>query len=94
MKHIETLIGTNKSMKPKLTFLLALTFLFLFSGSSVVFGDDLQDATDAYKRNDYETAFKLILPLAEQGNAKAQFIVATRHAAKQLAGKSFPDRPQ
>jgi len=31
MKHIETLIGTNKSMKPKLTFLLALTFLFLFS---------------------------------------------------------------
>jgi len=82
------------SNETKLTFLLALTFLFLFSGSSVVFGDDLQDATDAYKRNDYETAFKLILPLAEQGNAKAQFIVATRHAAKQLAGKSFPDRPQ
>ena len=79
-------------MKKQLTFLLALTFLFLFSGS--VFGDDFQDATDAYKRNDYKTAFKLILPLAEQGNAKAQFIVATRHAAKQLAGKSFPDRPQ
>ena len=35
-------------MKTKpLTFLLSLTFLFLFSGSSVVFGDDLQDATDA-----------------------------------------------
>ena len=82
-------------MKTKpLTFLLALTFLFLFSGSSVVVADDYQDAMDAYKRNDYETAFKLILPLAEQGNAKAQFIVATRHAAKQLAGKSFPDRPQ
>ena len=32
-------------MNKKLTFLLALTFLFLFS--SVVFGDDLQDATDA-----------------------------------------------
>ena len=82
-------------MKTKpLTYLIVLCFLFLFSGSSVVFGDDFQDATDAYKRNDYETAFKLILPLAEQGNAKAQFIVATRHAAKQLAGKSFPDRPQ
>ena len=27
----------------KLTFLLALTFLFLFSSSSVVFGDSLQD---------------------------------------------------
>jgi len=31
-------------MKTKpLTFLLALTFLFLFSGSSVVFGDDFTD---------------------------------------------------
>ena len=82
-------------MKTKpLTFLLALTFLFLFSGSSVVFGDDLQDGIDAYNRQDYKEAFRLWLPLAEQGNAKAQFIIATRHAAKQLAGKSFPDRPQ
>ena len=37
-------------IKP-LTLLLALTFLFLFSGS--VFGDDFQDGFDAYKRNDY-----------------------------------------
>ena len=78
------------SNETKLTFLLALTFLFLFSGSSVVFGDELRDGLLAYGTKDY----KLILPLAEQGNAKAQFIVATRHAAKQLAGKSFPDRPQ
>ena len=42
-------------MKPKLTFLLALTFLFLFSGSSVVFANDFQDATDAYTRKDYKT---------------------------------------
>ena len=83
----------RRVMKTKpLTFLLALTFLFLFCGS--VFGDDLQDSYDAYKRKDYKKAYKLILPYAEQGNAKAQFIVATRHAAKQLAGKSFPDRPQ
>ena len=61
-------------MKTKsLTFLLALTFLFLFSSSSVVFGDDFQDATDAYERKDYETAYKLILPLAEQGDAQAQY---------------------
>ena len=30
-------------MKTKLTFLLSVTFLFLFSGSSIVFADDLQD---------------------------------------------------
>jgi len=74
-------------MKTKpLTFLLTLTFLFLFSGSvfaddfqflflfsGSVFADDFQDATDAYERKDYETAYKLILPLAEQGDAQAQY---------------------
>jgi hypothetical protein len=59
-------------MNKTLTFLLALTFLFLFSGSSVVFGDDFQDGFDAYDRKDYKTAYKLWLPLAEQGHAKAQ----------------------
>ena len=34
--------------------------------------DDLQDAVDALKRKDYKTAYKLTLPLAEQGNADAQ----------------------
>ena len=58
-------------MKTPLTFLLSLTFLFLFSGS--VYGDDFQDGLDAYKRQDYKTAYKLFLPLAEQGNASAQF---------------------
>ena len=56
-------------MKTKLTFLLALTFLFLFSGS--VYGDDFQDGLDAHERKDYKTAYKLWLPLAEQGNAFA-----------------------
>ena len=60
-------------MKTKpLTFLLALTFMFLFSGSSVVFGDDLQDGLLAYGTKDYKKAYKLILPLAEQGNVIAQ----------------------
>ena len=57
-------------IKP-LTFLLALTFLFLFSGS--VFGDDFQDGFDAYKRNDYKEAFKLFRLSAVQGNESAQF---------------------
>ena len=61
-------------MKTKpLTFLFALTFLFLFSGSSVVFANDLKDGLGAYERKDYETAYKLLLPLAEQGNSKAQY---------------------
>ena len=60
-------------MKTPLTFLLALTFLFLFSGSSVVFGGDWQDATDAFNRKDYKTVHRLLTPLAEQGDASAQY---------------------
>jgi len=58
------------SNKTKLTFLLSLTFLFLFSGS--VYGDDLQDGVDARGKGNFKKAYKLLLPLAEQGNAKAQ----------------------
>ena len=60
-------------MNKPLTFLLSLTFLFLFSSSSVVFADDFQDGVDAYKRQDYKTAYKLFLPLAEQGYAAEQY---------------------
>ncbi len=34
---------------------------------------DFQDGLDAYNRGDYETAFKEWHPLAEQGNAQAQY---------------------
>ena len=58
-------------MKPKLKFLLSLTFLFLFSGS--VYGDDFQDGLDAANKGDSKTAFSLWKPLAEQGDASAQY---------------------
>jgi uncharacterized protein len=62
----------TKEMKTKpLTFLLSLTFLFLFSGSSVVFGGDYYDGSQANRKKDYKTAYKLWLPLAEQGGNKA-----------------------
>jgi hypothetical protein len=59
-------------MKTKLTFLLSLTFLFLFSGS--VYGDDLQDGVDAFERKDYKEAVRLWKPLAEQGNETESLI--------------------
>ena len=59
-------------MKTKpLTSLLALTFLFLFSGS--VFGDDFQDGLDAYNKQDYKEAVRLYRLSAEQGFAGAQY---------------------
>ena len=64
----------TNSMKTKpLTFLLALTFLFLFSGS--VYGGDLQDGIDAYERKDYKEAIKYFRLSAEQGNADAHMVL-------------------
>ena len=78
-------MGYSYRMKTKsLTFLLSLTFLFLFSGS--VFADNFQDAVDAYKRKDYKTAYKLFLPLAEQGNAFAQALLGAMY----FKGDGFP----
>jgi hypothetical protein len=59
-------------MKTKLI-LFIITFLFFFNTSPVVYGDDFQDATDAYDRNDYKTAYKLLLTLAKQGDVEAQY---------------------
>ena len=57
-------------MKTPLTFLLSLTFLFLFSG--FVYGDDFQDGVDAYQKQDYKEAVKWFRLSAEQGDAYAQ----------------------
>jgi hypothetical protein len=59
-------------MKTKHTFLLALTFLFLFCGSSVVFADDFENGMDAHTKKDYKEAIKWFRLSAKQGLAKAQ----------------------
>ena len=58
-------------MKKPLTYLIVLCFLFLFSGS--VFGDDLIDGLNAYTRQDYKEAVKLLRLSAERGNTLAQY---------------------
>jgi hypothetical protein len=74
-----------------LTFLFALTFLFLFSGSSVVFADDLQDGMEAAKRQDYKTAHRLWLPLADQGNVLAQYNLGVMYAKGLGAPKDYKE---
>jgi len=55
------------------TFLLAFTFLFLFSGSSFVFGGDVEDGVNAYDRKNYKEAVRVFRLSAEQGDAWGQF---------------------
>ncbi len=58
----------------KLTILLFSIFISFNS-----YGD-FQDATDAYNKGDFKTAFNEIKPLAEQGNARAQYNLALMYA--------------
>ncbi len=44
--------------------------------SSSVTAQDFDKGLAAYEAKDYSTAFKQLLPLAEQGNAQAQFIMS------------------
>ena len=76
-------------MKTKLTFLLSLTFLFLFSSS--VYGGDLQEGWNAYKNNDYKKAYKLWLPLAEQGNVTAQYNLGWMYSKGQGVPRDYKE---
>ena len=73
-----------KPMNKKLTFLLSLTFLFLFSGS--VYGDDFQDGLDADAKGDFKEAVKWFRLAAEQGDVFAQFKLGGMY----LMGKGVP----
>ena len=57
-------------MKYVQTLLLATA---LFLGGALAQAGDLEDALRAAQGGDFKTAFELWKPLAEQGNAMAQF---------------------
>ena len=48
-------------------------FLFLYIISTVIFHDNFHDGWGYYKEKNYKQAHTIWLPLAEQGNARAQF---------------------
>jgi len=62
----------NSSRILKLFLVIVVTLLVEISASQSAWGG-YQEGLDANKRGDYATALKEFQPLAEQGNAKAQF---------------------
>src|SRR5689334_15696238 len=48
--------------------------------ASAAFADPLQDALAAGRHADYVTEFRILRPLADQGNARAQFNIALMYA--------------
>jgi TPR repeat protein len=63
----------------KVTILLVFTILLIFSVVSRILFNDFQDGWIAYEKQDYKTAHELWLPLAEQGDPKAQFFLGFMH---------------
>jgi uncharacterized protein len=52
--------------------------LFLLIGivcPAFAYADEFEDAVKAVNRRDYETAYKMIFPLAEKGQAAAQLVL-------------------
>ena len=62
----------------------ALLGVSIFSFQSTAWADtpeqQFQQGLTAYKQSDYQTAFKLWLPLAEQGDASTQFNLGVMYA--------------
>ena len=63
----------------KVTILLVFAILLIFSVVSRIFFNDFQDGWEAYEKKDYKTARELWLPLAEQGEPRAQFFLGFMH---------------
>ena len=64
--------------------LFLTTLLLAITLSSTAFGDD---GFAPYKKGDYKTAMKLWKPMAEQGNASAQYYLGVMYAN----GKGVPE---
>ena len=53
-----------------------ISMLAIFLASSLIgMADTLDEALSFYNKSDYDSAIKLVKPLAEQGNAVAQFFL-------------------
>ena len=66
---------------------LISVFLALFFVSSNVYAGDIRERQDAYKRGDYQTVEEKWQPMAEQGNAEAQYQIGMIYNEKyQISG--------
>jgi Sel1 repeat len=65
--------------------------LMLTIGASIVRAGPLEDGNAAYQRGDIATALRLLQPLAEQGNAYAQFSLGVMYANGQGVTQDYKE---
>ena len=68
---------------------LGSIFLPRLSGTYETWPPHQEHRSFAYERKDYETAYKLILPLAEQGYAEAQYNLGIKYSKGQGVQQNF-----
>src|SRR4030043_536095 len=68
---------------------LILIISLLMAGPAIA--EPFEDATKAYYRGDYETAYRLIKPLAEQGLPEAQFNLGLMYYTGQDVLQDYPE---
>jgi len=68
---------------------LILIISFLLAGPAIA--EPFEDATKAYYRGDYETAYRLIKPLAEEGLPEAQFNLGLMYDKRQGVPQNYAE---
>ena len=76
--------------RPSATVILIISLLS-FPVTRPVFADVFKDAADAMGRGDDKTAFRLLKPLAEQGNAKAQYDLGVFYQQGWVVPKNYAE---
>ncbi len=72
--------NNNQIIHMRIFRIIIVALLLAWNGLACAGWDE---AAEALKQGDIETAFREILPLAAQGNAEAQFFLATMYGAGQ-----------
>ena len=65
--------------------------LLVVAGATVAAADSYENAIFAYQRGDYALAAQLLRPLAEQGNATAQFNLGVLYAKGQGVPQDYQE---
>ena len=72
-----------------LTFILTSICLLFLARPSIAIVTEYRKAVDAYKKEDYKTSYKLILPLAKKGFAQAQYNLGVMYGNGKGVAKDY-----
>ena len=72
-----------------LTFIITGIWLLFWASPSIALVTEYQKAVDAYKRKDYKTSYKLMLPLAKKGLAQAQYNLGVMYGNGKGVAKDY-----